>query len=200
MLELTEHHHRLLLDVARWSIRAALGMGRARDMAGMPERNDPAVNQPAGCFVTLHELRTRALRGCIGRMEATSPLIRTVHEMAASVLDDPRFVNRRVTPEDLPKLEIEISVVSPMRPAAGVLRFDPPSDGLYLEIEGRTGCFLPQVARETGWSREQLLARLCAEKMGLDRDAWRWPGARLRLFSVVIIGPEAFERRDDPRG
>src|SRR5437764_842590 len=32
---------------------------------------DAALVQPAGCFVTLHTLRGRRLRGCVGRLDAT---------------------------------------------------------------------------------------------------------------------------------
>ena len=65
----------------------------------------------------------------------------------------------------------------------------------YLTMGGRTGCFLPQVARETGWSKEQLLGRLCQEKLGLAAIAWKHPEARLFTFTALIIGPEAFEPR-----
>ena len=59
---------------------------------------------------------------------------------------------------------------------------------------GRTGCFLPQVARETGWTREQLLGRLCSEKMGLPAAFWMQAGAQLMTFTTLIIGPEPFEQ------
>ena len=56
----------------------------------------------------------------------------------------------------------------------------------------RTGTFLPQVARETGWTREQLLAQLCTEKMGLSSVAWQGPDARLLTYRTVICGPAPF--------
>jgi hypothetical protein len=49
--------------------------------------------------------------------------------------------------------------------------------------------FLPQVARDTGWTREQLLDRLAQEKMGLPLDTWRQPYAKLFTFESTIIGP-----------
>jgi AMMECR1 domain-containing protein len=49
------------------------------------------------------------------------------------------------------------------------------------------------VARETGWTREQLLSRLCVEKMGLPADAWKLPGAKLQVFTTSVVGPEPFE-------
>jgi AmmeMemoRadiSam system protein A len=187
---LTPQHHRTLLDAARAVIRSML--------AGQPlpevHTDEPALLQPAGCFVSLHEQVTHRLRGCVGRMEATAPLLAAVCKASAGVLCDPRFRDRdAVCPHDLPNLEIEISILSPLRPAPGPLEFDLLNDGIYLKLGGRSGVFLPQVARETGWTKEELLSRLCTEKMGLPPDAWRLPGAQLLIFSTQIVGPEGFE-------
>jgi AMMECR1 domain-containing protein len=66
------------------------------------------------------------------------------------------------------------------------------TDGIHLTIGGRVGVFLPQVARETGWLREQLLARLCTEKLGMPPTAWQLPEAKLQIFSTRILGPVPF--------
>jgi uncharacterized protein len=153
---------------------------------------DAAFSQHAGCFVSLHELRSHRLRGCVGRLEASGPLWDTLRAVAASVLHDPRFVGHPVTRHELPDLEIEISVLSTLRPAEGLLEFDLFNEGVYLTWGQRAGCFLPQVARETGWCREYLLDRLCAEKMGLPAGSWRDPRAKLFLFTALLIGPEPF--------
>jgi AMMECR1 domain-containing protein len=79
-----------------------------------------------------------------------------------------------------------------MKPAKSCLDFDPSIHGIFLTIGGRGGCFLPQVARDTGWAREQLLARLCSEKLGMPADAWKQPPARLFTFTAEILGPERF--------
>ena len=89
-----------------------------------------------------------------------------------------------------PDLEIEISVLSSPRLAASVEDFDPIQSGVYLVIGQHAGFFLPQVARETGWGREQLLDRLCTEKLGLPPQSWRGPEARLYTFDVEVVGPE----------
>src|SRR5687768_10159428 len=75
---------------------------------------DAVLSQHAGCFVSLHELRSHRLRGCVGRLEATGPLWDTVRAVAVNVLSDPRFVHQPVTRHELPDLEIEISVLSPL--------------------------------------------------------------------------------------
>jgi uncharacterized protein len=174
-----------LLRIARESLRAAV-MGRELIL---PPPTLPELLQPAGCFVSLHELDTHRLRGCIGRLEASGPLWQIVRETAANVLDDPRFVGHRVTQGELPLLEIEVSVLSPLMPAGSCSDFDLLSDGIYLTAGDRSGCFLPQVARETGWTKEQLLDRLCTEKLGLLAGTWRGAGVTMRRFSTVIVGP-----------
>ena len=84
-----------------------------------------------------------------------------------------------------------MSILSPPRQADEPLDFDPITDGIYLVHGSRSGFFLPQVARETGWSKQQLLDRLCEEKLGLPPDAWQKPEAKLFTFKVEVIGPEA---------
>ena len=185
-----------LLDVARRAICAKLA-GRACDPPVF-DPTDPShlwteLTQPAGCFVSLHEFRTRRLRGCVGRLDATQPLMIAVHQAAENALDDPRFVDAdAVCTEELADLELEVSILSPLRPAESPLAFEPLEHGIYLMLNGRTGCFLPQVARETGWGREQLLNRLCTEKLGLHAGAWQGEDARLFVFSVLVVGPEPF--------
>jgi AmmeMemoRadiSam system protein A len=186
-MNLSEKEQSELLDLARASIRAALSVA---PQPAIPEI--PALEQPAGCFVTLHELRTHRLRGCVGRLDAKAALGTTVVKMAQAVLEDPRFVTDPVTLSELPDLEIELSILSPLTPAASTTEFDLLQDGIYLTCGDRSGCFLPQVARETGWSKEQLLDRLCSEKMDLPASTWRDPDSRLFRFTTQVIGPVPF--------
>jgi AmmeMemoRadiSam system protein A len=177
-----------LLSVARDTIRAALTFQALPSI----ETTDPGLLQPAGCFVSLHAAASRVLRGCVGRMDAAQPLIFCVRETAHGVLEDPRFLNNPVTLDELPDLEIEISILSPLKPAATPLDFDLLNDGICLTIAGQSGIFLPQVARETGWTKEQLLDRLCTEKLGLTARLWRHPNAQLQIFTAMILGPVGF--------
>lgn len=188
-MQIPEESSRALLEAARRAIRAALAGQSSPDFF----TDDPVLSQPAGCFVSLHRRDTHSLRGCVGRLDARDPLLQAVSETAAGVLDDPRFVDDPVTTAELPELEIEISVLSPLRPAASPQDFDLLHDGIYLTFGQQAGCFLPQVARQTGWSREQLLDRLCTEKLGLPSITWRNPQARLLKFTTCILGPEPLE-------
>ena len=106
-MRLSDENKQLLLDGARGAVRAAL---RGDVPPTLPD--NPELAQPAGCFVSLHELRTHRLRGCVGRLDAKAPLGETVLTMAQSVLEDPRFLNMPVTLGDLPDLEIELSILS----------------------------------------------------------------------------------------
>jgi AmmeMemoRadiSam system protein A len=190
-MELSAHHQRILLDLARNCIRQAL-RGAADQV--IPISPDPVLNMPAGCFVSLHDRSSHRLRGCVGRLDARTPLIKCVYEMSSGVLGDPRFRTNPVTVGELPRLELDLSILSPMKPVPTPLDFDPQNDGIYLTCQGRSGTFLPQVGKETGWSREQLLARLCTEKMGLAPTAWQEPSAKLLTYTAKVIGPEPFEQ------
>ena len=192
-MHLSPQNQHALLDAARDAIRARLRAQPPHPAAGGDVATDPELSQPAGCFVTLHSRRTHELRGCVGRLDAVDPLLTAVRRSAVSVLSDPRFQDNPVRPAELPELEIDVSVLSPLRPAPGPLEFDLLNEGIYLVWgENRAGCFLPQVARETGWSKEQLLSRLCVEKMGLPPTAWQDPRAKLFVFTTLVIGPEPF--------
>lgn len=195
---LTQAQRNLLLDIARRGLLDKLIPGADAGAAGAADADagnvtepvDTELTTPAGCFVSLHERQTHRLRGCVGRLDPDLPLWRTVRETAGDVLRDPRFTDAPVTAAEVPSLEIEVSVLSPPRLAAGSLDFDPRTDGIYLIHGNRSGFFLPQVARDTGWSKQQLLHRLCQEKLGLPPDAWQKPEAKLYTFKVEVIGPE----------
>ena len=180
-----------MLDLARASIKS--GLAGDRDS---PLPTDPDLQQLAGCFVSLHETRGHRLRGCVGRLDAKASLAETVAAMSRAVLEDPRFLTNPVTLGDLFDLDIELSILSPLIPAPSPMDFDLINDGIYLTHGERSGCFLPQVARETGWSRQQLLDRLCMEKLGLPSSTWRHPDTRLYRFTTLLIGPEPFIKSD----
>jgi AmmeMemoRadiSam system protein A len=173
---------------------AATGEAATVDAADADESDaptsDPALLASAGCFVSLHEKDTHRLRGCVGRLDPELPLWRVVRETAGDVLRDPRFTDMPVTAADVTILELEISVLSPPRLATSPLDFEPFTDGIYLVHGSRTGFFLPQVARDTRWSKQQLLNRLCEEKLSLPHDTWQKAEAKLFTFKVEVIGPE----------
>jgi AmmeMemoRadiSam system protein A len=176
-----------ILDLASDVITRRLG----GDPRPLPALDDPVLREPAGCFVSLHRRDTHALRGCIGLLDTGRPLRETLVGAAEAVLGDPRFLAQPVTREELGELDIEVTVLGPLQKAPSPLDFEPVVQGIHLTFRGRSGLFLPQVARETGWTRQQLLARLCTEKMGVPEESWKQPSAELRTFSADVIGPRA---------
>ena len=140
-----------------------------------------------GAFTTLH--LNGKLRGCIGYVVPTHSLYRTVAETArAAAFDDPRF--SPVTADEAADLEIEISVLSPLRPIR-------PEEivvgrhGLVIRKGFRRGLLLPQVPVEWGWDRETFLAQTC-KKAGLALDAWE-QGAEIQAFTAEVFGDHAEE-------
>lgn len=194
-VQLSDQQQSSLLKMACQSIREALADGGKN----APACDDPMLRQPAGCFVSLHVLADHRLRGCVGRIEAEHALWDVVWATAGNALRDPRFQTNPVTIGELPSLSIELSVLSPLRPASHPLDFEPQTHGIYLMCAGRSGCFLPQVGRQTGWSREQLLGRLCTEKMGLPSTFWMNSGALLQTFTALVVGPVSFQSAEAGR-
>jgi len=178
-----EAQRRTLLALARDAVKATV----TGAPLPTPQSDDPALTAPCGCFVTL---KTRGrLRGCIGQFISDRPLIELVVEMAeASASKDPRFFDHPLTVRDLGNIEIEISVLSPLERTDDPLRLRLGVDGIYIKRGYAAGCFLPQVATETGWSREEFLSFCCSHKAGLPADAWRDPETEVYLFTAEVFG------------
>lgn len=174
-----------LLKVARDTVEAVI----TRRPVPKPESADPELNAPCGCFVTLKN--NERLRGCIGQFTSEDPLIELVSEMAkASSTGDPRFLADPITTDELPQLDIEISVLSPLKLADDPLSLRLGVDGIYIKKGCTGGCFLPQVATETGWTKEQFLSYCCAHKAGMPPDAWKDPDTEVYLFTADVFGAD----------
>jgi AmmeMemoRadiSam system protein A len=165
-----------LLAIARQAIRECVyGLPRTS-----PSLSDPMLRSPCAAFVTL--TRMGALRGCIGYVHAIRPLAEAVAHCAASAAtEDPRF--SAVTPEELPELRLEISVLSSLLRLIDPTALEVGVHGLYISQQGRHGLLLPQVATEFGWDRETFLRRTCV-KARLPEDAWLH-GAEIHVFTVA---------------
>ena len=106
----------------------------------------------------------------------------------ASAVKDPRFFDNPLTVRDLAGLEIEISVLSPLERTNDPLKLRLGIDGIYIKRGYAAGCFLPQVAEETGWSKEEFLSHCCSHKAGLPPDAWKDPKTEVYLFTAEVFG------------
>ncbi len=174
---------KLVLSIARDAVRAAV-QGKP---CLVPPTDDPELTAASGCFVTLKN--HGRLRGCIGRFTSDRPLIEGVVEMArASAGSDPRFVSDPITAGELGDLDVEISVLSPLKKTDDPLSLRLGVDGIYIKRGYASGCFLPQVATETGWTKEQFLSYCCSHKAGLPADAWEDPETEVYLFTAEVFG------------
>ena len=135
-----------------------------------------------GVFVTLH--LNGNLRGCIGRFTSSSTLHATIREMAQSAaFSDPRFPS--LSRSEAPKVEIEISVLSPLKRIASIDEFKLGRDGIYMIKGGHHGTFLPQVADETGWTTEEFLGHCARDKAGIGYYGWK--DAELYTYQTEIV-------------
>ena len=172
-----------LLKVVRDTVEAVITGGSVPE----PKSDEPGLNAHCGCFVTLKN-RGR-LRGCIGQFVSEVPLIELVVEMAkASATGDPRFFAEPITEAELDQLDIEISVLSPLKRTDEPLSLRLGIDGIYIKRGTAAGCFLPQVAEETGWSKEEFLSYCCAHKAGLSADVWKDAATEVYLFTAEVFG------------
>ena len=135
-----------------------------------------------GVFVTL-TLNGR-LRGCIGRFTSEDTLSDTIREMARSAaFEDPRF--QPLSKSEARLIEIEVSVLSPLKKIASIDEFKLGRDGIYIIKGSHRGTFLPQVAEETGWDTEQFLGHCARDKAGIGWDGWK--DANLYTYQAEVV-------------
>ena len=147
-----------------------------------PLEEGSGLARPLAAFVTL--TNKGQLRGCIGSLEGNMPLAHCVQMRAVyAATRDSRFAANPVTKDELPELDIEISVLSPMRLIDDPEKIVVGTHGVMVRQGQRSGLYLPQVAPAQGWDREEMLDSLCAHKAGLTEDAWK-KGAELFVFTA----------------
>ncbi len=169
---------RALLKLARETITRFL----TTQTVPLPRGYSSRLNVPQGAFVTLR--KNGDLRGCIGHIPADTDLCKTVSMMAAqAAFNDPRF--RAVEPAELQDLEIEISVLTPMKAIPSADQIVVGRDGVVISKNGKSAVFLPQVAVEQKWGRDELLDNLCL-KAGLPAGSWK-SGAQFMVFQAVVF-------------
>lgn len=140
------------------------------------------LNSKCGAFVSLHKYGR--LRGCIGHFGEDYPLHEIVAEMArAAAFEDPRFTP--VTREELDDIDIEISVLTPMRRIQSIDEFELHRHGIYIRKGFRSGTFLPQVADEVNWTKEEFIGHCSQDKAGLGWDDWR--DAELYVYEAIVF-------------
>ncbi|MFA5848477.1 MAG: AmmeMemoRadiSam system protein A [Bacteroidales bacterium] len=177
---LSETDKQILLNIARESIHSAVLGGKKFKVT--PDEYSDMLKATYGAFVTLHN--KGKLRGCLGRMTGDLPLYKMIQEMAISAsLYDYRFTP--VGPDELSKIDIEISVLSPMTRIDDISEIELGKHGIYIQKGVDSGVFLPQVATETGWNREDFLGHCSRDKAGLGWTGWK--SADVYIFTATIF-------------
>jgi len=177
---LSKNQKKRLLEIARSSIQAYLKTGKKLEVS----ETDPELLKENGAFVTLHE--NGELKGCIGNLSASQPLYLTIRDMAVeSATGDFRF--SPVTLPELKDIEIEISVLTPLERVDSIDEIKMGTDGVLVKKGFNSGVFLPQVATETGWTKEEFLSNLCDQKAGLPALAWQDKDTEIYKFSAQVF-------------
>jgi AmmeMemoRadiSam system protein B/AmmeMemoRadiSam system protein A len=156
-----------LLKKARDSISYFIKTGTKANPE--PPFSKGVLLQKAGVFVSIYV--DEKLRGCIGNFGSDTILNDLVQNMAVSAACDYRFDN--LEPEELDKMKLEISVLSPLKKVKNVEEIKPGKHGIYIKKDLNSGTFLPQVATKTGWELEELLGHCSRDKAGLGWDGWK---------------------------
>lgn len=178
MFQLSEAGQTCLLKLSRQTLHEFLLFGRRP--AETPSSEE--LLEKRGAFVTLTS--QGHLRGCIGYVTPLFPLYKTVIDCSISAAtEDPRFEPLEL--EELEKIEIEISVLSPLDEVKDVQQIEVGSHGLIVSQKGKRGLLLPQVPTEHGWDRERFLQETC-RKAGLSLDAWK-EGTRIQYFTAFVF-------------
>ena len=175
-----------LLKIARNTIEKYISEGKIPEID--PCELTDKLKEQCGAFVTLH--KNKQLRGCIGRFTATEPLYKVVQQMAieASVSDN-RF--SKVTTDEINDLEIEISVLTPMKKINSIDEIEMGKHGIYIKKGFSSGTFLPQVATETGWTKEEFLGHCARDKAGIG---WKgWENAEIFIYEALVFSEGEME-------
>ena len=169
---LSDDEKRMLKTIAYESINERL---KVKDIPS-------TLHQKCGAFVSLH--KHGRLRGCIGHFGEDTPLYEIVAEMArAAAFEDPRFTP--VSRDELDDIDIEISVLTPMRRIQSLDEFELHRHGIYIRKGYRSGTFLPQVADEVNWTKEEFVGHCSQDKAGLGWDGWR--DAELYVYEAIVF-------------
>jgi AmmeMemoRadiSam system protein A len=178
--EFSKEERRLLLELARNSIASSLQGAYAQ--VEIPSGH---LGESRGVFTTLKI--AKKLRGCVGQPFPNEPLVSAVAGTAiGAAMRDPRFPALRLA--DLPRVEISLSVLSPIFPIA-LDDIEMGRHGLLVSFGAQRGLLLPEVPVYMGWDLRTFLEQTC-HKSGLASDAWR-NGATVEAFTT-----EGFSEQD----
>jgi hypothetical protein len=177
---LSEQEKKALKEIAFKSISDAFDVSSSTFTN--PSHEYPTLNKKCGAFVTL--TKQGALRGCMGHFGEDEPLYEVVFDMARmAAFEDPRFPQLRR--HELDEIDIQISVLTPMRRIHSLDEFQLHRHGIFIKRGWRSGTFLPQVADEVNWTKEEFVGHCSRDKAGLGWDGWR--NAELYVYEAIVF-------------
>lgn len=185
-----------LLEFARTCVEREVRStaGRATPLPVPPASSEIGTG---GVFVTL---RTKGrLRGCIGTFSIQDSLEATLRDIAVSTTHDTRFLQHPLGTEELDEMSLEVSLLSEPVRTSNPASLKVGRDGVLIRRDGKTGCFLPQVATERGWDAETFLSQCCTLKAALPADAWQDPETDVYVFEAEVLDSPAPRRRPPAR-
>lgn len=167
-----------LKKLAREAVEGVL-FGKDNEPIKLTDR----LKEKCGAFVTIKN--KGSLRGCIGYIRGYLPLHETVKDMAVqAAFHDPRF--DPVYKDEWDDIDIEISVLTPMKKISDINEIEVGKHGIYIEKGMYSGLLLPQVATEQKWDRMTFLEYTCL-KAGLPKDAWKSKDVDMFIFSAEVF-------------
>ena len=176
---LTDDEKMTLHNIALTAIKKRL----ENKSSAIPQTTADTLNEKRGVFVSLH--KHGQLRGCIGYVHGFKPLAKAINDMAiAAAFRDPRFTTLKEN--ELSDLDIEISVLTPMKQISDIKQIKVGKHGLMMIKGPYSGLLLPQVATQYNWDRQTFLSETC-HKAGLPVDAWKDDEIEIYIFSAEIF-------------
>ncbi len=173
----------MIVDIAKACVHYSVQYDQLAkvDYDTVPEK----FKEQCAVFVTLE--KNGHLRGCIGDIIPQRPLIDSlIHRAYSAALEDPRFP--KVTVEELPYIDVEVSVLSPLAPIISYKDIEVGKHGVILQKGKNSAVFLPHVATEQGWNREEMLLHL-AQKAGLNAGEVKenWDECTFYIFTAELL-------------
>lgn len=189
-MELSKEEKKVLLSIARESLEKYVKEKGLLEDIEKKHKISGKLKEKTGVFVTLKI--NGHLRGCIGSITGTAPLYQGIRDNAVKAgVSDPRFP--QVKAQELKKIDMEISVMTPLQKINNYKKIRLGTDGVIIKMGSRQAVYLPQVAIETGWNLDEFLSHLC-EKAWLPADAYKSAGMEFYIFQALVFGEKELHK------
>ncbi len=177
VLPLTREQKRRMMEIVKQTIDAFVRQGKTLDF----QESDLRFSVTEGAFVTIN--KNGQLRGCKGHIVTQQPLYSTLRDVAISAAaHDPRFPP--LAGEELMTIDIKVSILSKPWRIKSIDEIQLGKHGVIISRGTHSGVFLPEVATETGWSKEEFLTNLCVHKAYLPPTAWKDASTIIEIFTT----------------